>query len=170
MDHSSRPTLPPLHSLNLPRGGIPLPRIHELYDLHDHSRRDLHLNLPNGHEQPPIPQLVTPRTPSSSDSYLRPCTNTPASPVVATPLTPTSWPFPPHKIRLVPTTFENANAVILVPPPHVPLQPVLLVGSAVERLRHPRRQLPEGVRIHPYRVARPVDGRPPTGLSQTKGP
>lgn len=40
MAHSTRPTLPPLHSLNLPRGNIQLPSIHELlYDLNEQDRQ-----------------------------------------------------------------------------------------------------------------------------------
>lgn len=77
------------------------------------------------------------------------------------------------KIRLVPTTFEHADAVVLVPPPDAPhmhpvfgitnpkpAQPLLLVGPALQRLRHPQRQIAKGTRFHPYRIVRsPADRR-----------
>lgn len=78
----------------------------------------------------------------------------------------------PHtdtKFRLVPCPLEIADAVILVPPPNaypipIPLpnyvprtghgQGLLLVGSALQHIRQPQRQLAKGARIHPYRVVR----------------
>lgn len=78
------------------------------------------------------------------------------------------------KIRLVPTTFEHADAIVVIPAPdapHVhplsgvtdlkqPAQPLLLVGPALQRLRQPQRQLAKGARLHPYRILRsPADRR-----------
>ncbi|KAJ8596148.1 hypothetical protein M405DRAFT_218865 [Rhizopogon salebrosus TDB-379] len=77
------------------------------------------------------------------------------------------------KIRLVPTTFEHADAVILVllsDAPHMhplscitnlkPAQPLLLVGPALQHLRNPQRQIARGARLHPYRIVRsPADRR-----------
>ncbi|KAH0826670.1 hypothetical protein J3R83DRAFT_5058 [Lanmaoa asiatica] len=84
--------------------------------------------------------------------------------------TPTT-PFPTRKIRLVPTSFENADAVVLISPPsasNTPSpQPLLLVGPALQRLRHPQRQLAKGARLHPYRIARGPSDRRPTGPSHT---
>ncbi|KAF8551660.1 hypothetical protein OG21DRAFT_1512495 [Imleria badia] len=149
MAHSTRPTLPPLHTLDLPRGDIP--RMHDSDDL---SRWNPHSNC---HQCTAFPQTPAP--------CLRPRTNAPAG-------TPTPTAFPARKIRLVPTSFENADAVVLVLPPSVPNapppQPLLLVGPALARLRHPQGQLARGARVHPYRIARPADRRPPTVPSHTK--
>ncbi|KAF9237378.1 hypothetical protein BU15DRAFT_48873, partial [Melanogaster broomeanus] len=153
-----RPTLPPLHTLDLPRGNIQLPRIHELYDLDELSRQTSHLHIPSSlsldrqKRQVSISSSMTSRTPSPTPSCvpapcLRPSTNT-----------PTSASYPTQKIRLVPTTFENADAVVLISPPnasHIPTsQPLLLVGPALQRLRHTQRQLAKGARLHPYRIVR----------------
>ncbi|KAF9225745.1 hypothetical protein BS17DRAFT_777620 [Gyrodon lividus] len=169
-----RPTLPPLHTLDLPRGNIQLPRIHELYDLDELSRQTSHLHIPPSpygrqRRQVSISSSTTSRTPSPTPSCvpapcLRPSTNTPASAS-----------YPTQKLRLVPTTFENADAVVLISPPsasHVsPPQPLLLVGPALQRLRHPQRQLAKGARLHPYRIIRgPSDphARRPTVPTPTK--
>lgn len=86
---------------------------------------------------------------------------------------PTSaTPFPVRKVRLVPTSFENATAVVLVLTPSSPNAPppklLLLVGPALARLRHPQRQIANGARIHPYRIARPADRRPAAGPGHMK--
>lgn len=75
------------------------------------------------------------------------------------------------RYRLVRSTFENADAVLIVPPPSAPFVPplssiarapkgqgLLLVGEAMhQHLRHPQRNLAKGARMHPYRIVR-VDG------------
>lgn len=78
-----------------------------------------------------------------------------------------------RKIRLVYTSFENADAVLLVEPPSAPNtrppQPLLLVGPALQRLRRRQRPLVKGTRVHPYRIDRgPSDRRPPTQPADTK--
>ncbi|KIJ62141.1 hypothetical protein HYDPIDRAFT_114997 [Hydnomerulius pinastri MD-312] len=166
---SARPTLPPLHTLDLPRGNVQLPRIHELYDLDDLSRQTAHLHIPSSlsygrqRRQLSISSSTTSRTPSPSPTCeptpcLRPSTNTPASAS-----------YPAQKIRLVPTTFENADAVVLISPPKAPHmtqpQPLLLVGPALQRLRQPQRQLAKGARLHPYRIVRgSSDSRRPSTM------
>ncbi|KAI9569914.1 hypothetical protein HD554DRAFT_2170906 [Boletus coccyginus] len=125
-----RPTLPPLHSLDLPRGDT------------------------RTHHCCPTAQL------------------NPNPPTASPPMTSTG-PFPARKVRLVPTSFENADAVVLVPPPSAPNvpppPPLLLVGPALARLRHHQCQLAKGARIHPYRVARgPSDQHSPTRPSHAQ--
>lgn len=116
---------------------------------------------PTCHQYNP-PSTAFPQTPAPLAPCLRPRTNTPGG-------TPTPTPFLTRKIRLVPTSFENADAVVLVLPPSAPNapppQPFLLVGPALARLRQPQRKLAKGSRIHPYRIVRPSDRRPPTGPS-----
>ena len=82
----------------------------------------------------------------------------------------------------MPTTFEHADAVVLVPPPdapHVqllsgitdvkPAQPLLLVGPALHHLRHPQRQIAKGTRLHPYRIVRsPADRQFSIASAMTK--
>ncbi|KIK81104.1 hypothetical protein PAXRUDRAFT_156906 [Paxillus rubicundulus Ve08.2h10] len=171
-----RPTLPPLHTLDLPRGKIQLPRIHELYDLDELSRQTSQLHIPSAlsHDRQKrhvsISSSTTSRTPSPAPSCvpapcLRPSTNI-----------PTSTSYPTQKLRLVPTTFENADAVVLISPQNAshipPPQPLLLVGPALQRLRHPQRQLAKGARLHPYRIVRgpsdPHARRPSTVPIPTK--
>jgi len=162
---SVRPTLPPLHTLDLPRGKIQLPRIDELYDSHEFKRQVPRLRVPS-HEyahtrqnrQVSISSSTSSRTPSpSSLSSCCPSTSGRRS----------------TKMRLVPTTFEHADAVVLVLPPDAvhmhplsgitnlkPAQPLLLVGPALQHLRNPQRQMARGARLHPYRIVRnPADRR-----------
>ncbi|KAJ7604001.1 hypothetical protein DFH06DRAFT_1349843 [Mycena polygramma] len=74
-------------------------------------------------------------------------------------------PPPPSntKLTLVPSSFADADAIVVIPPPGTPHVPgtrpgqgLLLTGPALERLRHPQRQIAKGTRLHPYRFA----GRP----------
>ncbi|KAG6333938.1 hypothetical protein ID866_5149 [Astraeus odoratus] len=71
----------------------------------------------------------------------------------------------PQKFRLLPTTLENADAIVLVLPPttpHAPQpEPLLLMGPALQRFRQPHRRLTRGTRVHPYRIDRgAVDSKP----------
>ncbi|KAG1776755.1 hypothetical protein EV702DRAFT_1106222 [Suillus placidus] len=153
-----RPTLPPLHTLDLPRGKTQLPR-HDSYEL---KRQIPRLHMPSSqyshsrqNRQVSISSSTSSRTPSPTPS-------------------PLSSGGQSTKIRLVPTTFEHADAVVVVPAPdapHVhplsgvtnlkqPAQPLLLVGPALQRMRQPQRQLAKGARLHPYRIVRsPADRR-----------
>jgi hypothetical protein len=80
-----------------------------------------------------------------------------------------------EKLRLVPCPLDVANAIVLVTPPipnpsHESASPpeaeikdkqgqaFLLVGPAMNRFRHPQRQLSKGARVHPYRIVRAKNG------------
>ena len=85
------------------------------------------------------------------------------------------------RVRLVPSTLETADAVVIVPPPdarHFPslpslssfptiqllshlsttmdesetARPLLLLGPALQHLRHPRRQIAKAQGLHPYKI------------------
>ncbi|KAJ7594933.1 hypothetical protein C8J56DRAFT_1044650 [Mycena floridula] len=59
--------------------------------------------------------------------------------------------------RLVPSTLDDATAIILVR--SLKEQPLLLVGPSVERYRQPQRPLAKGARIHPYRLIPNIGSR-----------
>lgn len=174
MSASVRPTLPPLHTLNLPRGEIVHPRI-------------------DAKSKPQIPRLHVP-----SSQYSHSCQNRRVSiSSSASSRTPSPTPSPPSssrssifgsqpvKFRIVPTTFEHANAMIVIPDPDAPHvhplsgavleQPapnLFLVGPAFQCVRQLQRQIAKGVRLRPYRIVRsPADRRfsiAPTTTSVTK--
>lgn len=169
MDSSAsvRPTLPPLHTLCLPRGKTQLPRVDALHDSYELKRQIPRLRMPSQHShsrqnrQVSISSSMSSRTPSPTPSPLS-SSSSPTSGGQST------------KFRLVPTTFEHADAIVVIPAPdapHVhplsgvtdlkqPAQPLLLVGPALQRLRQPQRQLAKGARLHPYRILRsPADRR-----------
>ncbi|EKM57955.1 uncharacterized protein PHACADRAFT_251880 [Phanerochaete carnosa HHB-10118-sp] len=103
-------------------------------------------------------------SPSASDSGFSESSHTSASSSPAR--------RPSNSFRLVRSTVEEANAFILVPAPvpyvesisslaraKAPSNPksrqaraLLLVGPALEYLRHPRVRIAKGARVHPYRV------------------
>ncbi|KAI0346377.1 hypothetical protein BDW22DRAFT_1352434 [Trametopsis cervina] len=165
-----RPMLPPLHTLGLPT----------LQDFNDRS--------PSGLDDSPTPM---PRDfirwhrarQSSISSTTSSCTSTTSTetPLNAIPVCNRDSPTPPpnhvstNSFSLVLTSFEKANAFVVVPPPqqYVPgisslarasasvspskpksrrNQALLLVGPAVEYLRHPRMRIAKGARVHPYRI------------------
>jgi hypothetical protein len=83
--------------------------------------------------------------------------------------TSTSPHFPPFRFRLEPCALEEAQAIVVVPPPSAPFVPtpafptpsaeeqksrqaLLFVGPAMEQFRHPQRKLAKGARIQPYRI------------------
>ncbi|KAJ7461744.1 hypothetical protein B0H11DRAFT_2285739 [Mycena galericulata] len=152
---SERPTLPSLHTLNLlppacaqrPRGGSP-------YDSYDRPSCPP-LNVPQ-HSWPYNRRVSTSsstsRTPSPtpSDTSLSSASSSPTSPSKS-------------KLTLIPSSFEDAEAVIVIPPPGAPASgpqtaSLLLMGPALEHLRHPQRQIAKGTRLHPYRFAPSGDG------------
>ncbi|KAH7913297.1 hypothetical protein BJ138DRAFT_1178154 [Hygrophoropsis aurantiaca] len=179
---SARPTLPPLHTLGLPIGkaGTRLPHIDELYDAYDLNHQTSHSHISHKYPQSRQTRKVSI---SSSTSSRTPSPTPSISPLRAT------RPNLPHptliqkatKIRLVPTTLEDADAIVFVPPQTASLpgasattpvsqnqQPLLLVGPALAHLRHPQRQLAKGARIHPYRIVRgPADSRRASTVSTT---
>ncbi|KAG1849979.1 hypothetical protein F4604DRAFT_1809745 [Suillus subluteus] len=169
MDSSAsiRPTLPPLHSLNLPRAlKTQPPRIDALHDSYELKRQIPRLHIPSSqyshshkNRQVSISSSTSSRTPSPTPSPLS-SSRSPTSGGQST------------KICLVPTTFEHADAVVVIPDPDAPhlhplsgvtnlkqpAPPVLLVGPALQCLRQPQRQIAKGARLHPYRIVRtPAD-------------
>ncbi|KAJ6542276.1 hypothetical protein B0H10DRAFT_1970588 [Mycena sp. CBHHK59/15] len=158
---SERPTLPPLHTLDLP---TPYVQRRPAYD-----SSCPRLNVPH-------PSSYHRRVSTSSSSTSRTPSPTPSD---ASSSSPTS----PSKIRLVPSSFEDATAILLIPPPDAPYIPgvisvsapspegprsgqgLLLFGSAMERLRHPLRQIAKGARLHPYRVVRVGEGSRRSSMS-----
>ncbi|KAI6116198.1 hypothetical protein EDD16DRAFT_554826 [Pisolithus croceorrhizus] len=159
---SSRTTLPPLRTLleNLKMidENAVLPSLERMYDPHETNREKAHFHCP------PVSSLVRQRRQVSA----RPITTSRTPSLVST-CTPSSLPYldsqklpyPPQKIRLVPATLENADAVVVIPPP-LPAsqgrqpQPLLLMGPALQRFRQPNRRLAKGARVHPYQIVRGV--------------
>ncbi|KAH7926162.1 hypothetical protein BV22DRAFT_1046279 [Leucogyrophana mollusca] len=176
---STRPTLPPLHTLGLPIGkaSAQLPHIDELYDSYDFDRQTPRLHIASQYPHARQASISSSRTPSPTPSI---------SPLRSTrpTLSHSTLGQVPAKIRLVPTTLEKADAVVVVPPPNAPhipplsgmspttmkqgQQALLLVGPALQHLRHPQRQLAKGARIHPYRIVRgSPDSRRTSSVSTT---
>ncbi|KAJ3505706.1 hypothetical protein NLJ89_g7274 [Agrocybe chaxingu] len=166
MKTEERPTLPPLHTLNL----LPRPsRANVKYEHHD--------NLRTVASQ--MPRTCHIRQVSSSSSHTNASRNASPSPSECdSDISPLETPSKQTKFRLVPCEFAAADAVILVPPPgtsyagagynYVPRegnpQGLLLVGQALQHVRHPERHIAKGARIHPYRIARSANSS--TGASR----
>ncbi|KAJ7108687.1 hypothetical protein C8R44DRAFT_743928 [Mycena epipterygia] len=152
---SERPTLPPLHTLNL----LPASYVR-------HCRGD---SPYESYEHPSCPRLHVPQhswsynnrrvsTSSSSSTSRTPSPSPSATSSLGHSPSPTSPSKSNSKFTLVPSSFEDADAVIVIPPPGAPHVPgaqlgqgLLLTGAALEHLRHPQRQIAKGTRLHPYR-------------------
>jgi hypothetical protein len=165
---SVRPTLPPLHSLHLPRGLTKTqpPRIDALHDSYELKRQIPRLHIPSSQYSRPCQKRQVSISSSTSSR-----TPSPTSSPLSSSRSPTSGGQSP-KIRLVPTTFRHADAVVVISPPdapHVhplsgvtnleqPVPPILLVGPGLKFLRQPQRQIVKGARLRPYRIVRsPAD-------------
>ncbi|KAF7338609.1 hypothetical protein MVEN_02087200 [Mycena venus] len=154
--HSERPTLPPLHTLNLlpasyakRLGGSPYasyerPCQRLNVPQHSWSRRRVSTSTSSTTSRSPSP---TPSDASSRTSASS--TSSPTSPLKSS------------KLTLVPSSFEDAEAIVVIPPPDAPHVPgtrpgqgLLLMGPALEHVRHPQRRIAKGTRLHPYRFAR----------------
>ncbi|KAJ7164728.1 hypothetical protein C8R43DRAFT_239059 [Mycena crocata] len=156
---SERPTLPPLHTLNLlPKSFNQQGRGRSTYDSYE-SPSCPRLNVPQ--RSWPYDRRVsmtssTSRTPSPTPSDA-------SSSASSSPTSPSK-----SKLTLIPSSFEDAEAIIVIPPPGAPQIPgmssvrgvhskpgqgLLLTGPALELLRHPQRQIAKGTRLHPYRFA-----------------
>ncbi|KAK7005820.1 hypothetical protein R3P38DRAFT_3214763 [Favolaschia claudopus] len=136
---SAGPTLPPLHTLNLlppsyaqRRGGSPP----DAYD-------------------PSCPRLHVPH-------HRRASTSTASSSRTPSPVPSTSSSSASQKLTLIPSSMEDADAVVLVPSPDAPAIPgtrpgqsLLLTGPSIEQFRGSggSRSVPKGTRLHPYRFA-----------------
>ncbi|EED85077.1 predicted protein [Postia placenta Mad-698-R] len=164
----SRPTLPPLHALGLPdpRNTYELPGAHDSYDPH--------VQLQAAVEQMQLNDSQTQRSTyhgrvrqASVSSTTSSCTTSSrsSSPVAG------SLPYPiSDRISFKRTTFEDANAMMIVIPEVPPVPPLpgtprtasnpapgvwVVTGPAVELFRrHPERPVSKAARIHPYRISR----------------
>ncbi|KAJ7269661.1 hypothetical protein C8J57DRAFT_318099 [Mycena rebaudengoi] len=174
--YSERPTLPPLHTLDLPTPYL-------------HRRQGSPYDSP---ERPSCPRLNVPRHSwshnrrvSTSSSTSRTPSPTPSDASTSSSTMSHCSPSSPSKMRLVPSSFADANAILVIPPPETPYIPditsacrsplesaragqgLLLFGSAMEHLRHPQRQLAKGARLHPYRIMRVGEGSRRTSVSSS---
>lgn len=160
-----RPTLPPLHTLNLPHLTRKPAHLYDSYELQPSCPR---LHVPQKYHRSSSPSTNT-STPSPSHSLsCSPSSSRPSrshSPNSAASTIKTPTPTTTRKLRLIPCSLETADAVILVTSPGAPYIPLkagsnnpnsnalLLVGSALEKFRHPQRTITKGARVHPYRFA-----------------
>ncbi|KAI0697032.1 hypothetical protein BC835DRAFT_804535 [Cytidiella melzeri] len=166
-----RPMLPPLHTLGLPT----------MLENDDYSSREaddsptpMPKDFMHWHRarQSSISSTTSSCTTSTSATEYPPN----SSPVFSRDsITPPPGRVSTNTFSLVLTSFDKANAFVVVPPaqPHVPNisslsrtnasispskpksrrnQALLLVGPAVEYLRHPRMRIAKGARVHPYRI------------------
>ncbi|KAI0935120.1 hypothetical protein AcV7_004014 [Taiwanofungus camphoratus] len=180
----TRPTLPPIHTLGLPyMSPIGVPNLHDFHDPNDFSNivpADVNRDWSRSRQTSVSSTLSSG---ASSSRSVSPCDAQPSS--LRSSFTAS---FP--GFSLVRTTFDNANAIIVVPPPIAPhtsddsdgspssptLPPLdnsergkafLLVGPAVEHLRHPQRRITKGARMHPYRITRRSSRRASTSSTST---
>ncbi|KAF5379078.1 hypothetical protein D9615_005971 [Tricholomella constricta] len=178
---SERPTLPPLHSLGLPNPSAGTTNaLHELsYD----NPSCPHLHIPQWRHARQVsssssttsrstsPTLFDSSSSRASSPSTDPESSAPSTPVLSiSPLSSrvpsTASPnMPPLRFRLEPCTLDEAQAIVLIPPPSAPFVPststpapqkkqqaLLLLGPSMQ-YRNPQRQLAKGARIHPYRIA-----------------
>jgi len=156
-EFEGRPTLPSIHTLNLPSLSRSSHR-NVKYDNHDNLRRNS-INAMHPHE----------RQVSTSSFHTSASRNTSPSPSDIDSdgdTTSPSTPQGPTKFRLVPCPLEEAEAIILISNQPIRPQPsnytprqgkehsVLIVGPSLQRFRNPQRPLAKGARIHPYRIVR----------------
>ncbi|KAJ7204780.1 hypothetical protein GGX14DRAFT_569359 [Mycena pura] len=143
---SERPTLPALRTLNL------LP---DSYDCLTYARNP---NVP--HRSWAYPRRVSTTSSSSTSTSRTPSPSPSDASSSLSPVSPAKSAAP--KLTLVPSSFDDADAVVVIPPPGVPSIPgangrpgqsLLLMGAALAHLRHPQRQIAKGTRLHPYRFA-----------------
>lgn len=157
---SSCTTLPPLRTLlenlNMIDENTVLPSIGRMHDRHEINQEKAHFHCP------PLSSLVRQRRQVSACSITTSRTPSPAPTCAPSSLLfsdSQKLPCPPQKIRLVPATLENADAVVVIPP-SLPAsqgrqpQPLLLMGPALQRFRQPNRRLAKGARVHPYQIVR----------------
>ncbi|KAF9266976.1 hypothetical protein L218DRAFT_996504 [Marasmius fiardii PR-910] len=168
MYQQHRPTLPSLHTLDLPTLSPARPGPGTVsYALYDNGR-DFQLHRP----KPRQFSMSSSRTPSPLSDSTAGGKNF---------MTPTAATFPSHllsqskrpDLRLIPcSSIDDADAVVFVPPRSLTLpaeknQALLLVGPALNQLRHPQRQIAKGARIHPYKFARRADRTQTRSLSSS---
>ncbi|KAJ7605524.1 hypothetical protein DFH06DRAFT_1348654 [Mycena polygramma] len=149
---SERPTLPPLHTLNLlpgPASYAPRPQSSSAYDSYDRSCPRLDESQ---HSWAHARRVST--STSSSSSRMSSPTPSDASSASSSSTSPTSF-SRDAKLTLVPSSFADAEAVVVVPPSDCQSQPqtLLITGRALANLRQGQRPLAKGTRVHPYRFA-----------------
>jgi len=163
LDLEDRPTLPSIHTLNLPFPPRPK-QTHVKYQNHN----NLICSPLNHHGR----QVSTSSSRTSASRTISPSPSPPFNDADSEINNSNS--HTDTKFRLVPCPLDIADAVILVPAPHayptpnlpnyVPRsghgQGLLLVGTALQQIRQPHRQLAKGARIHPYRVVRGENNTP----------
>lgn len=150
--------LPPLRTVldNLERVGDKpqLPSLGKIYESHEHDRQIIQLpTAPCIHQGRQI--AIASSMSSEALAPLPACAPQSLTPPQSRPKVPPM----PIKLRLAPTTFDNADAIVFVPPalPHARQpQALLFVGPALQRLRNPPRPLAKGLRLHPYRIVRRI--------------
>jgi len=166
---AERPTLPPLHTLDLPFPISRKPRLagtsgSELHERQSCQRLHVPRQLPyerrlsmssstSSRTPSPTPSESSSGYQSSHSSQSRPTRNS---------------------MRLVPSSFDDADAVLVIPPPNAPYVPtslssplpcpapssgqaLLLTGPSLDHFRQPLRQVAKGARVHPYRIVREGD-------------
>ncbi|KAJ7118626.1 hypothetical protein C8R43DRAFT_1241812 [Mycena crocata] len=151
---SQRPTLPPLHTLNLlPPSYAQQRRGESPYDSYDRPSCP-RLNVPE-HLWPYNRRAST----SSSSRTPSPTPSDASSSASSSPTSPSK-----SKLTLIPSSFEDADAIVVIPPPGASLdiapgaqskpgQALLLLGFSLKRLHHHQCQIAKGTRMHPYRFA-----------------
>ncbi|KAJ7666016.1 hypothetical protein DFH06DRAFT_1185652, partial [Mycena polygramma] len=147
-------SLPSLHTLNLLPASYAQHRGSSPYD--SYERPCPRFKVPQHSWQRPR-RVST----STSSSTARTPSPTPSDASSRTSSSLSSSPTSPNsKLTLVPSSFADADAIVVIPPPGAPHVPgtrpgqgLLLTGHALELLRHPQRQIAKGTRLHPYRFA-----------------
>ncbi|KAH8827971.1 hypothetical protein DL96DRAFT_1601097 [Flagelloscypha sp. PMI_526] len=179
-----RPTLPSLHTLGLP---APAARrtIHENMD----ELNDIPSGIMNDYFTPKLPsyqhrarqastssrrssQTGSSRSPSPQSAFTYPVSVSPPLPALPHAFSPYPSPPPPvsststtmDRVRFVPSTIEEAQAMIIITPAgasDAQGRAVLVVGQTVEQIRNqPERSIAKGARVHPYRMVRTSYRRP----------
>ncbi|KII87814.1 hypothetical protein PLICRDRAFT_648523 [Plicaturopsis crispa FD-325 SS-3] len=165
---SDRPTLPPLHTLNLkPR----LAGVHDLHDSNETPTRTMRNWLHPRHASISSTSTSTSsRTPSPSPSDMSACSSSSSFSTSTALTTPSPSPPPEARVRLAPTTLDLAEVVFITHPPNAPHIPsltgapappktMMLVGPALRTLRQASdRSFAKGARVHPYRIVRGASG------------
>ncbi|KAF9467841.1 hypothetical protein BDZ94DRAFT_1318390 [Collybia nuda] len=153
-----RPTLPPLHTLDLPNPTSMKPRLHGAQLRHEFYDQYPRYNIRQVSDSSSSTSRTSSPTPSIS----------PMSGAHALPSLPSNR---RQTVLFYPCSLEEADAALLIPPPSAPYVPrvsdlgtsspfqqkqnkcLLLTGPRLDELRRPGRQLAKGARIHPYRLA-----------------
>ncbi|TFK25309.1 hypothetical protein FA15DRAFT_364992 [Coprinopsis marcescibilis] len=160
-----RPTLPSIHTLDLPFMSKAPVESHESYRQSSRSSK---------HHANAMRKVSTSSSNTSASRSPSPCyasssrESSPTASVVSSSSTSStssrSSTASNRQVRLVPCSFDEADAIIVVPssasftlpipsPSTPPGQPLLLVGAAMQSfVRHPQRETSKSARVHPYRI------------------